>query len=131
MGPLWREQEDWLRGVPGVGPALTFSLLANLPELGTLSSKQIAALVGVAPLNRDSGRRRGKRVVWGGGPTCGLPSTCPLWWRFGGIPCCGTSTNGWWLLASPRGSAPHCRYTFSPPWRYIVLTPLTPVEGRA
>lgn len=64
--PLWREQEDLLRGVPGVGPALTFSLLADLPELGTLSSKQIAALVGVAPLNRDSGRWRGRRVVWGG-----------------------------------------------------------------
>lgn len=64
--PLWREQEDLLRGVPGVGPALTFSLLADLPELGTLSSKQIAALVGVAPLNRDSGRWRGKRAVWGG-----------------------------------------------------------------
>ena len=66
QSPLWREQEDLLRGVPGVGPALTFSLLADLPELGTLSSKEIAALVGVAPLNRDSGRWRGKRVVWGG-----------------------------------------------------------------
>ncbi len=66
QSPLWREQEDLLRGVPGVGPALTFSLLAGLPELGTLSSKQVAALVGVAPLNRDSGRWRGKRVIWGG-----------------------------------------------------------------
>jgi transposase len=66
QSPLWREQEELLREVPGVGPALTFSLLANLPELGTLSSKQIAALVGVAPLNRDSGRWRGKRAVWGG-----------------------------------------------------------------
>jgi transposase len=66
QSPLWREQEDLLRGVPGVGPALTFSLLADLPELGTLSGKQIAALVGVAPLNRDSGRWQGKRVVWGG-----------------------------------------------------------------
>ena len=64
--PLWREQEDLLQSVPGVGPALTFSLLANLPELGTLSSKQVAALVGVAPMNRDSGHWRGKRVVWGG-----------------------------------------------------------------
>ncbi len=66
QSPLWREQEDLLRGVPGVGPALTFSLLADLPELGTLSSKEVAALVGVAPLNRDSGRWRGKRVIWGG-----------------------------------------------------------------
>lgn len=64
--PLWREQEDLLQSVPGVGPALTFSLLADLPELGSLSRKQIAALVGVAPMNRDSGRWRGKRVVWGG-----------------------------------------------------------------
>ncbi len=64
--PMWREQEDLLQSVPGVGPALTFSLLANLPELGTLSSKQVAALVGVAPMNRDSGHWRGKRVVWGG-----------------------------------------------------------------
>src|SRR3990170_263723 len=64
--PLWRAQEDLLQSVPGVGPALTFSLLADLPELGTLSRKQIAALVGVAPMNRDSGRWRGKRVVWGG-----------------------------------------------------------------
>jgi transposase len=58
--PLWREQEDLLRSVPGVGPATAFALLADLPELGTLSRKQIAALVGVAPLNRDSGHRRGK-----------------------------------------------------------------------
>ncbi len=64
--PMWREQEDLLQSVPGVGPALTFSLLANLPELGTLSSKQVAALVGVAPMNRDRGHWRGKRVVWGG-----------------------------------------------------------------
>lgn len=64
--PMWREQEDLLQSVPGVGPALTFSLLADLPELGTLSRKQVAALVGVAPMNRDSGHWRGKRVVWGG-----------------------------------------------------------------
>lgn len=64
--PLWREQEDLLRGVPGVGPVLALTLLAELPELGTLNRKQIAALVGVAPLNRDSGLLRGKRTVWGG-----------------------------------------------------------------
>ena len=66
QSPLWREKEDLLRGVPGVGPILTLTLLAELPELGTLSRKQIAALVGVAPLNRDSGSLRGKRTVWGG-----------------------------------------------------------------
>jgi len=69
QSPLWRVQEDLLRGVPGVGPNLTFTLLANLPELGTLHRRQIAALVGVAPLNRDSGTLRGKRSVWGGRAT--------------------------------------------------------------
>ena len=64
--PLWRETEDLLRGVPGVGPVLSTTLLAELPELGTLDRRQIAALVGVAPLNRDSGTLRGKRTVWGG-----------------------------------------------------------------
>jgi transposase len=64
--PVWREKETLLRSMPGVGPVLTTTLLANLPELGTLTGKQIAALVGVAPLNRDSGTWRGKRTVWGG-----------------------------------------------------------------
>ena len=64
--PVWREKDDLLRSVPGVGPVLTTTLLANLPELGTLTGKHIAALVGVAPLNRDSGTWRGKRTVWGG-----------------------------------------------------------------
>lgn len=64
--PLWRETENLLRGVPGVGPVLSTTLLAELPELGTLDRRQIAALVGVAPLNRDSGTLRGKRTVWGG-----------------------------------------------------------------
>lgn len=64
--PVWREKDALLRSVPGVGPVLTTTLLANLPELGTLTGKQIAALVGVAPLNRDSGTLRGRRTVWGG-----------------------------------------------------------------
>ena len=64
--PVWREKDDLLRSVPGVGPVLTTTVLANLPELGTLTNKQIAALVGVAPLNRDSGTLHGKRIVWGG-----------------------------------------------------------------
>lgn len=64
--PVWREKEDLLRTVPGVGPQLTLSLLAYLPELGTLNRKSIAALAGVAPFNRDSGTLRGKRAVWGG-----------------------------------------------------------------
>lgn len=66
QSPVWRDKDELLRSVPGVGPVLTSTLLANLPELGTLTSKQIAALVGVAPLNRDSGTLRGRRTVWGG-----------------------------------------------------------------
>jgi transposase len=64
--PLWREKEDLLRSVPGVGKVLCLNLLAHLPELGTLNRRQIATLVGVAPLNCDSGTRRGKRMIWGG-----------------------------------------------------------------
>jgi transposase len=64
--PVWRENETLLRGVPGVGPILAKTLLAELPELGELKNKQLAALVGVAPLNRDSGILRGKRAIWGG-----------------------------------------------------------------
>lgn len=64
--PLWREKENLLRSVPGVGPQLALNLLAYLPELGTLDRKRIAALVGVAPFNRDSGIFRGRRTVWGG-----------------------------------------------------------------
>ena len=64
--PVWREKDDLLRTVPGVGPQLSLTLLAYLPELGTLDRKQIAALVGVAPYNRDSGTLQGKRAVWGG-----------------------------------------------------------------
>ena len=62
----WRDKEDLLRSVPGVGRTLAVTLLANLPELGHLDRKQIAALVGVAPINRDSGRMRGTRGTWGG-----------------------------------------------------------------
>ena len=64
--PIWREKDELLQSAQGVGPVLSTTLLAGLPELGTLGRKQIAALVGVAPLNRDSGRYRGKRRVWGG-----------------------------------------------------------------
>jgi transposase len=64
--PLWRERDELLRSVPGVGPVVSVTLLAELPELGTLDRKAIAALAGVAPLNRDSGTWRGKRTIWGG-----------------------------------------------------------------
>lgn len=66
QSPLWREREDLLRSAPGVGPVLSRTLLAALPELGRLDRKAIAALVGVAPMNRDSGLMRGKRMIFGG-----------------------------------------------------------------
>jgi transposase len=64
--PLFRAKDDLLQSVPGVGNATSRTLLALLPELGTLDEKQIAALVGVAPFNQDSGTLRGRRRVWGG-----------------------------------------------------------------
>ncbi len=66
---IWREQEDLLKSVPGIGPVISRTLLAELPELGRLNRKQIAALVGVAPLNWDSGMMRGRRAIWGGRAT--------------------------------------------------------------
>jgi transposase len=64
--PMWRERDRMLQSAPGVGPVVSTTILAELPELGTLNRKQIASLVGVAPFNRDSGRLRGKRAIWGG-----------------------------------------------------------------
>ena len=64
--PTFRQNETLLKSVPGVGPVLCRTLLAELPELGALSPKELSALVGVAPLNRDSGALRGRRAVWGG-----------------------------------------------------------------
>jgi transposase len=64
--PLWREKDNVLRTIPGVGPILTTTLLADVPELGTTGHKQVVALLGLAPLNRDSGQWRGKRSIWGG-----------------------------------------------------------------
>jgi transposase len=67
--PAWRERDDLLQSVPGVGPILSRTLLADLPELGRLSRREIAKLVGVAPLSRDSGTMRGRRFVQGGRAT--------------------------------------------------------------
>ena len=63
---VWRARAKLLRSIPGVGPVLSTTLLAELPELGQANHKEIAALAGVAPYNRDSGQWRGKRSVWGG-----------------------------------------------------------------
>ena len=64
--PMWRDKDQLLRSTPGVGPVVSMTLLSDLPELGALNRGEIAALVGVAPFNRDSGALRGKRTVWGG-----------------------------------------------------------------
>jgi len=64
--PVWRERENLLRSVPGIGPPTAVTLLAELPELGQLDRKAIAALVGVAPLSCERGAWRGRRIVWGG-----------------------------------------------------------------
>jgi transposase len=64
--PVWRETEELLTSVPGVGDKLARTLIADLPELGQLSRRQVAALVGVAPINRDSGTMRGRRTTWAG-----------------------------------------------------------------
>jgi len=64
--PVCREKDDLLQSTPGIGPTVSASLVAQLPELGNLNRRQIAALVGVAPLNRDSGMSKGKRIIWGG-----------------------------------------------------------------
>jgi transposase len=69
QSPIWCENEDLLRSVPSVGPVVSRTLLAELPELGRLNRKQIAALVGIAPLNCDSGTFRGRRGIWGGRAT--------------------------------------------------------------
>jgi transposase len=63
---LWREKDQLLRSTPGIGQVTSYTLLAELPELGQCNNRQIAALAGVAPLNCDSGKLQGKRVIWGG-----------------------------------------------------------------
>lgn len=66
QSPAWRVEENLLQSVPGVGPVLSRTLMAEVPELGRLTRRQIAALIGLAPFNRDSGTWRGRRTVWGG-----------------------------------------------------------------
>ncbi|MBL0058252.1 MAG: IS110 family transposase [Elusimicrobia bacterium] len=66
QNPLWCEKDSLLQSVPGVGPQLSAALLTGMPELGSLDRRQAAALIGVAPFNRDSGTMRGRRTIWGG-----------------------------------------------------------------
>lgn len=63
---LWQHKRELLTSMPGIGKTVAYTLLGDLPELGSLTRKQIAALTGVAPFNRDSGRMRGKRRIRGG-----------------------------------------------------------------
>lgn len=72
--PVWQAKDELLRSIPGIGPVVSRTLLAEMPELGTLTREQAAALAGVAPMNRDSGRFRGRRVIAGGraGVRCAL-----------------------------------------------------------
>jgi len=64
--PVWKAKDDIIQSVPGAGPVLSRTILSHAPETGTLNRKQIAALIGVAPLNKDSGTLRGRRIIWGG-----------------------------------------------------------------
>ena len=66
QSPIWRKQDELVKSVPGVGPVLSLALLTSLPELGKLENRQISALVGVAPFNKDSGKFKGTRAIWGG-----------------------------------------------------------------
>jgi transposase len=66
QSPVWRQKEEILTSVLGVGPVVSTTLLCGLPELGSLSARKLSALVGVAPFNRDSGQYRGRRACWGG-----------------------------------------------------------------
>jgi transposase len=77
--PVWAAKRDLLQTVPGVGPNLSRVLIAELPELGQLSHRQIAALVGVAPFARDSGVFRGKRMIWGGRATVRTALYLSVW----------------------------------------------------
>ena len=106
--PEWREKDDILRSVPGVGEQLSLALLSQLPELGTLNRRQVAALVGVAPFNRDSCEVRGRSGVVGRGSAqfC----TWEQWLPAVSIPSSGTSTSDSWRSASRRRwpSPPAC-----------------------
>jgi transposase len=96
QSPLWRESEDLLRSVPGVGAITTATLIAELPELGHLDGKQIAALVGVAPFNRDSGPSSAVDPRFG---------ACSTWRRLSRSSTtrwCACSTNGWWQRENRR-----------------------------
>ena len=90
----FKENEALLRSVPGVGPVLARTLLAELPELGTITHKRLSALVGVAPFNNDSGKRGGKREVWGGRAPVRAALYMGLWSPPATTPSSRSSTSG-------------------------------------
>ena len=99
QSPVWREQDDLLRTVPGVGEQLSLTLLANRPELGALDRRQIAALVGVAPFNRDRGACGANGTSGADAPGSELSGTSCTWGRWlplAAIPSSGTATSGGW-----------------------------------
>ena len=102
QSPVWREKDDLLRTVPGVGEQLSLTLLANLPELGTLDRRQIAALVGVAPFNRDAAPCGANGTSGADAPGSELSCTWGRWLPLASIPSSGTSTSGCWPPVSRR-----------------------------
>ncbi len=101
--PVWKAKAELLRSIPGVGPVLVATLLAEAPELGHASHQEIAALAGVAPYNRDSGRWRGKRSVWADADSCERRCTWLLWPPPGIIRSSGPATSDCWRRAKlPR-----------------------------
>jgi transposase len=102
--PVWREKEDLLRSVPGVGPTIARTLLAEMPELGTLDRREVASLAGLAPFTRQSGQWHGKSFIGGG------RSRVRAMLYMGALvavrynPALRTSTITCWPLASPRWS---------------------------
>ena len=110
QSPVWREKDNLLRSVPGVGEQISLTLLAHLPELGTLDRRQIAALVGVAPSTATAAPCEDAAQYGVDEPRCVPCCTWERWWRPGIIPSSGTSTIGCWPPANRRSllSQPAC-----------------------
>ena len=102
QSPAWREDDDLLQSVPGVGPVLATTLIADLPELGRLDRTQIAALGGVAPFTGESGILRGRRIIWGDEGGCGPPCGWARWSPSGITRCCAPAPRGSWPPAKRR-----------------------------
>jgi transposase len=103
--PAWRAKEELLVSVPGVGPVIARTLLAELPELGTLDRRQIAALAGLAPWTRQSGAWKGKSAIGGAARWCAPRCSRGRWWRRGITRCCARSATGCWRTARANSAA--------------------------